>query len=165
MACRGVHFALTPPQEARLLAAAGDDRAVLDLIQEEIESEWDAGWLCETDKAWDGIHRCLTDGRLMLDNGSPPLSLCIFGGRQLYGGGDYFVCYVTREQVPEVAAALEKFSRATFDAAFNRLGKTDYEGPRDEDDREYTWQYLRAVATFYRKAAEGGRAVIFTVDQ
>ena len=38
---------------------------MLDIVQEEIEEPWDEEWLLEMDKAWDAIHRCLTDGRLV----------------------------------------------------------------------------------------------------
>jgi hypothetical protein len=165
MACRGVHFALTPEQEQRLLDAVGDNDAVLAVVQEEVEENWDQGWLCETDKAWDAIHRCLTGGSLDLDNGQPPLSLCILGGRQLYSDNDYFISYVSREQVGAVADALEAFTRNRFDQAYSQLYATDYDGPINDDDREYTWSNLEDLKPFWRKAANAGRAVIFTVDQ
>ena len=63
VACRGVYFALTQDEEQRLLQC-GDDDSVLSLIQEDIEARWDADHLLELDKAWDAIHRCLTDGEL-----------------------------------------------------------------------------------------------------
>lgn len=37
--------------------------------------------------------------------------------------------------------------------------------PRSEQDSEYTWQKLQGVVTFYLKAAEAGRFVLFTADQ
>jgi hypothetical protein len=83
MACRGVHFALSAGEQQRLLAAAGDDDAVLSVILEDIEQRWDNDWLQETDKAWDAIHRCLTDGTLSFESISP-FHKCILGGRQLY---------------------------------------------------------------------------------
>ena len=63
MGCRGVHFALTNEEAERLLAAAASGDAV-DYLEEEIEEQWNEDWLVETDKAWDVIHRCLTDGKL-----------------------------------------------------------------------------------------------------
>jgi hypothetical protein len=62
----GVHFAITSEQERSLLAAddEGDRDAVAELL-EEIEEFWDDDALkVDTDKAWDAIHRCLTDGTL-----------------------------------------------------------------------------------------------------
>src|SRR4051812_34991553 len=43
MACRGVHFALTPDEMGRLIAA-GDDEALMAVI-DEIEDRWDRDWL------------------------------------------------------------------------------------------------------------------------
>jgi len=63
MACRGVFFALTKEEEAKLLAAADSD-AVVEIITEEIEERWDREWLVEMDKSWDAVHRCLGDGSL-----------------------------------------------------------------------------------------------------
>jgi Domain of unknown function (DUF1877) len=64
MAGRGVHFALTAEEEARLVDEPdGDDDHLIDVLGE-IEERWDRDWLVETDKAWDAIHRCLTDGTL-----------------------------------------------------------------------------------------------------
>jgi hypothetical protein len=59
---RGVHFALTSADEARL-AESRDDANVMEIV-EEIEERWDRDWLFQTDKAWDEIHRCLNDGTL-----------------------------------------------------------------------------------------------------
>jgi Domain of unknown function (DUF1877) len=165
MASRGVHFALTPEQEKALLGARGNDEGIIEIVQEEIEEEWDEEWLCETDKAWDAIHRCLTDGKLELDNGAPPLSLAVLGGEQLYGEGDYYVCFVSREQVPAVARGLNEFARETFDRAYDALASTDYDGPIDSDDREYTWENLQALKELFAKASSSGRSVVFTVDQ
>ena len=79
MAARGVHFAITSDQLARVLAASNDD----DLMQviEQIEEAWDKDNLAESDKAWDAIHRCLTDGSLLYESGEYPLNHVICGGR------------------------------------------------------------------------------------
>lgn len=84
MARRGVHFAITVDDLTALRSAEGDG-AVMTVI-EAIETRWEkeAGLICETDKAWEAIHRCLTDGRLTFDGGTDPLRLCILGGEQLY---------------------------------------------------------------------------------
>src|SRR5436190_19943222 len=142
MSCRGVHFALTADQERRLLGARGNDEAILDIVQEEIESSWDVEWLCQTDKAWDAIHRCLSDGTLNLDGGSAPLNLVILGGAQIFGGDDYIISYLSPSQVGSAAGPFQAFTRSEFDAAYDSLSKTDYDGPINSDDREYTWSYL-----------------------
>jgi len=53
------------------------DEKRLDYIQEKIERPWDQEPLLETDKAWDAIHRCLTDGSLEVVRSSSPLGKLI----------------------------------------------------------------------------------------
>ena len=75
MAGRGYLLALDGPCIALLLAAEGDDRRVIEVIK-----ELDAAGApdeCGADKAWDGIHRCLTEGRPGSEDGLPPL--CTLG--------------------------------------------------------------------------------------
>jgi uncharacterized protein DUF1877 len=93
------------------------------------------------------------------------LNLVIFGGRHLCDSGDYYVCYVPRSAVPGVAAALQAFERSQFDTTYDALADTDYDGPHDAHDREYTWDHLQHLKVFWAKAASGSRSVIFTVDQ
>ncbi len=158
----GVHFALGPGEEARLLAAVGDDVAVLGVV-EQFEEEMFPDH-CDTDKAWDAIHRCLTDGQLEYANGTLPLRAAVLGGRQLYGGDDYTVSYVPAGQVVEVADALGEVGRDWLRDRFTALADTSYDGPRDDDDFEYTWENLQDLREFFAEAARGGRAVVFTVD-
>ena len=63
MACRGVHFALTVEEREQLLALVETQGDVIGFIQEDIEEQWDTEWLCETDKAWDAIHRASQTAR------------------------------------------------------------------------------------------------------
>ncbi len=83
MSCRGVQVAITEEELGRLLATQSDEE-LLSVISDDIEEPWDENWLVQTDKAWDAIHRCLTDGKLEYENGDYPLRLCILGGRQLF---------------------------------------------------------------------------------
>ena len=105
MACRGVHFALTAEEEARLVDEFHTADELRDILAE-IEEHWDSEWLQETDKAWDAMHRCLTDGSLLYVSGEYPLNHCICGGRQLFRGRNYTVSYVSAPQVKDVASAL-----------------------------------------------------------
>jgi hypothetical protein len=64
MACLGVHFALTN-KEVQTLKSFTDDSARLEHLQEEIEETYmeDHPDLCaQSDKAWDAMHRLLSDG-------------------------------------------------------------------------------------------------------
>ena len=92
----GVHFAIDEQTAARLLAAS-DDAEIAELI-EEIEEEMVGVDHCDSDKAWDAIHRCLTDGLLGFDNGTYPLNAMILGGRQVREADDYIVSPLTPKQ-------------------------------------------------------------------
>ena len=162
MPCRGVHFALTAEESARLLSAAGDD-ALVDVMQEEIEERWDEEWLCETDKAWDAIHRCLSGGGLAPDGST--LSKVVLGGRQLHGGVDYVVSYLTPDEVRAVARALPTIDEPWMRSRFATLGQHGYDGPGDDVDFAYTWESFQALRAFYERAADAGRPVVFSVDQ
>jgi hypothetical protein len=75
---------------AALQAVADDER--VEFVQEEFEEKlWsdDKSRAQETDKAWDAIHRSLTDGTLGWESGEYPLNHTIFGGESLYDGDDY----------------------------------------------------------------------------
>lgn len=166
MACRGVLFALTDNQADRLLAASeqGDDQ--VKEIYEELDALWGTENLQETDKAWDSIHRCLSDGTTLLDGGTYPLNRTILGGRQLYLGDDYIVAFVTKYEVKVVATALKAVTKPWMRERFFQLIHTDY--PKeyvDDEVFEYTWEYSEATRDFYRHAAKADRAVVFTVDQ
>ena len=163
MAGRGVHFALSLDQLSQVLVARGDE-AVMSLI-ESIEEEWNKDYLAESDKAWDAIHRCLTDGSLLYESGDYPLNHTICGGRQLIEGEDYTVSLVTPEQVRDVASALQPVDKAWMkERYFALLKPDDYGAEIGEEDFEYTWDWFENVRELYVKAAKLDRAVIFTVD-
>jgi hypothetical protein len=132
---------------------------------EEIEEAWEGPFVVESDKAWDAIHRCLTDGSLLYVSGEYPLNHCICGGRQLYRGRDYTVSFVSARQVKDVAAALAKVTKAWMRRRYARIDPEEYdEVEMGDEDFRYTWENFLDVRRFYRKAAEAGRVVIFTVD-
>lgn len=65
MGCLGLHLSLDEEQVSALKAAPEDQR--VEHVQEELEGRlWssDSTRGQETDKAWDAIHRALTDGGL-----------------------------------------------------------------------------------------------------
>lgn len=163
MSSRGVHFAVKPAQEKALLAAKSD-RKLMDLV-EDIEEAWEEPFVCETDKAWDAIHRCLTDGTLLFVSGDYPLNHCICGGRQLVRGQEYTVSYVSASQVKDVAKALAKITKPWMRKRYDKLDPEDYdEMAMGDEDFQYTWDNFLDLRAFYNKAAKAGRAVIFTAD-
>ncbi len=164
MAGRGVHFALSDDERMKLLATVESQGDVIELIPEEIEERWDTDWLCETDKAWDAIHRCLTDGTLSEDD-TTPLHWCILNGSQMYIGNDYIVSFVDVPKVPDVVAAISTFTKIGFRERYNAIDSNEYDVPLSDEDFEYTWENFTAVRDLFSRAAEAGRSVLFTVDQ
>jgi hypothetical protein len=163
MSARGVHFALTPTQARNVLTAKTDQELVR--LVEQIESAWDTAYLVESDKAWDPIHRCLTDGSLLFVSGEYPLNHCICGGEQLHQGDGYTVSYVTAHQVKDVAGALAKMTKVGMRKRYDEIDPEEYEpNEQSDEDFEYTWQNFLDVRRFYKTAAQAGRAVIFTSD-
>ena len=84
MGCLGVHFALTE-EEAIKLKSFDKDADRLDYLQEEIEDSYFSDHpelMAESDKAWDAMHRALTDGKLTYDRNGP-LSMVVLGGEGL----------------------------------------------------------------------------------
>jgi hypothetical protein len=164
MACLGVHFAITEDQAQKLLDASGDDELV-EVVQEEIEGPWDEERLFQSDKAWDALHRCLSDGSLDVRGGSPPLNLCFFGGQVLNSEPDYFVVLVRPEQVQQIAEALEAVTREWLRERYDALRFPEYQSAKSDEDFQYTWGQFEGLPDFFARAAEEKRHVIFTVDQ
>lgn len=163
MSCLGVHFALSDEDAAKLLAARSDER-VLSIITGDIEARWDKEWLQETEKSWDAIHRCLTDGTLACKNGEP-LTKCILGGRQLYRGADYIVSFLDPTDVWAVAATIKDIDKEWIRRKYDGLDPSEYGPFKSEEDFEYTWSYFEEVKRFFAKAAAARRSVVFTADQ
>ena len=163
MAGRGVHFAISQ-QDVTRISNASDDAALMAIIGE-LESAWDKDNLAESDKAWDAIHRCLTDGSLLYDSGTYPLNRVICGGRALHKGDDYTVMLVTPAEVADVAAALAPANEAWLRARyFSLINPAEYEFELGDEDFTDTWEWFQGVRALYQTAAHSGRAVIFTVD-
>ena len=164
MACRGVHFALTVEEREQLLALVETQGDVIGFIQEDIEEQWDTEWLCETDKAWDAIHRCLTDGTLSAED-STPFHWCVLNGSQMYVGDDYIVSFIDTPMVKQVATAIGPITESEFRTRYRKIDPTDYGVPLSDEDFEYTWSYFTELQDLFRRAADASRSVVFTVDQ
>ena len=118
-----------------------------------------------TDKAWDAMHRCLSDGTLGSGRRASALDMAVLGGGHHHEGENYVVAHLRADEVGEVAAALAAVTREWMRERYNRIDPHDYQGVLDDDDFEYTWGWFEPVRDFYVRAAEANRAVIFTVDQ
>ena len=168
MSCLGVHFALEPADLQRVLDAEGNDQALVDLIHEDIEERYlshERGWQFQTDKAWDALHRCLTNGELEYESGPFPLSYAVLGGRQIYGGDDFIVSLVEPKDVGPTAKALKALTKEWLRQRYFEIDPDAYDMDLSEDDFEYTWANFQGLPEFFERAAAAGRAVIFTADQ
>jgi hypothetical protein len=165
MSCLGVHFAISPEDLERFRSTI-EEHDILALIREDIEERYLGGeWAYQTDKAWDAIHRCLTDGTLDLDAGEYPLKLCILGGDHLYSKSDYIASLIEPGKVRDVATALAGVTRQVISEAYMRINPDEYGLDLSNDDLEYTWETFQGLPAFFAKAAQAGRAVLFTADQ
>jgi hypothetical protein len=165
MAARGVHFALTAEDEQKLLACPADQRP--DLISNDIETgyfEHARDWLCETDKAWDAIHRAFNASDLDYEYRSP-LHGVILGGEPLYFKDDYIISLKSVERVCEIARALNTVNEASFRPLYFAIDPKKAGFAIDDEDFVYTWGWLKDLVPFYLRSAEAGRSVIFTADQ
>lgn len=162
MACRAVHFALTAEQSSRLMDIPGTDADSMMAFVEDIERAWEKEWLQETDKAWDAIHRCLTDGKL--EYGDTPFHKCILGPGNLYAEDDYIISFLSPPEVKDVAAAIQDIDRDELRSRYDAID-TDSYGELSDDDFEYTWSSFSDLRDFFQRAAAANRAMMFTVDQ
>jgi hypothetical protein len=163
---RGTFYAITPDEAQRLLSLVGNDAALateaLDLHSIERQR---ARFIAAVDKAWDVLHRCLTDGSLHdLGKGAAPLSWCILGGKSLHAGKEFIICYVTPEQVSQVAQALDELNPQSLLQRYRNLESTGYTGLITNEDFEYAWDNFTNVRNLYTKAAAANRAVVFVAD-
>lgn len=166
MACRGVHFSLDEPT-ALALKAIGDEHERLQFLQERIEEDFFQNhpeWLAQTDKAWDWIHRVLTDGELDWNNGTYPLNHVVMGGESLYSESDYIISLKTPKQVVDAAGALGQITEASFREKFFQLDEFEIEHSYEEDFA-YAWEWFQVLRDFWLRAAAEGRFVLFSVDQ
>jgi hypothetical protein len=167
MGCLGVHFALLET-EVEQLKALSEDAERLEFLQNAIEESYfgdQPEWYCESDKAWDAIHRALTDGKLTHTNGQFPFSHVILGGEILYEAVDYIMSLKSPEQVKGVAAFLKSFGEVDFQARYFKLDASEYGYPVTQDDFTYAWRWLQKIRDFYQRAAAASRFVLFTADQ
>lgn len=180
MGCLAVLFALNEQDVEKLRLVKREDRS--DYMHEEIEEVFFDDcpeYTYELDKSWDAMHRMLTDGNLNFENTFQPLCNVIFGGEFLYGlvrepsgevitpkeEDDEFMILKTPEQVAEIAKVLPERTKAQCRECYDKIDEEDYGFPLDEEDFEYTWEYLQDSLDFWKKAAQEKRYVLFTVDR
>ena len=147
------------------MLALTSDEEVRAIVQDEIEERWDDAWLVELDKAWDAIHRCLSDGTLSMHGAINPSHLAILGGRQLYSGNDYIISLVAPNEAKAVASEIATIDESWLRGKYDAIDADDYGCPKSAEDFDYTWEYFQLLPPYFKRAGDAGRYVIFTVDQ
>ncbi len=166
MGCLGVHFSLSPEEVEQIRGI--DESARADFVHETIEEEYFAKYperKADSDKAWDAMHRALSDGELTWDGGVYPLNHVILGGELLYTGSDFIMVLKDPQQVRDVATALPGVTEADFRRRYFGINQDSYGFPLGEQDFGYTWDNFQCVRDFWLHAATEGRYVLFTADQ
>lgn len=164
MASRGVLFALTEAEILELRGIEDEQERVDHLIDVFEEREIGGEWAAETDKAWTAIHRCFANGEFTWSPEGYPLDHIILGGAQLYSGDDYILSLKTVAQTRDIAAAIASITEDDLRGRYRRLKPISFGVAISPDYENYTWHWFRGLADFYRRAAEAGRCVLFTVD-
>jgi hypothetical protein len=166
MGCLGVLFSLDEDTVNRL-KSFNNDNDRLDYLQEEIEEyimDEEPEQCAELNKAWDALHRSLTDGKLEHNNGEFPLNHVILGGEILYYADDYIMTLKTPEQVKVISQAIDGISKAQLRKGYDKIdGK--YYGHLSDADFDDTWESFQESVVFWKRAAEQKRYVLFTADQ
>jgi len=167
MGCLGVHFSIDE-QIVNRLRSYKRESARLNYTQEKLEEEyWDEHpeWGCGTDKAWDAIHRTLTDGDLAWRNGQYPLNHIVLGGELLYTKPDYIMSLKTPQQVRDAAAALKGITKEQFRQKYFDIDPEKYGSPVNDQDFDYTWTWFESLREFWYQAVADSRYILFTADQ
>jgi hypothetical protein len=161
----GVHFALSAA-DCKKLRALEDAEGRQELISEDLEEKYLASdrWSFQLDKAWDALHRSLTDGQLLYATGPFPLAYAVLGGEALDVGEDYTACLLTPAQVAEASAALAGVTEAWLRGRYFALDAKAYGSPLTEEDFAYVWSSFQGLPAFFARAAEAKRSVLFSVD-
>jgi hypothetical protein len=167
MSCLGVLFSLDQDTVDKLKSFSLDEDR-LDYLQMQIEEVYFERYpdkLCELDKAWDAIHRTLTDGKLEWNNGDYPLNHFILGGELLYFQSDYIMTLKTPHQVKDIFKSFDLVTKDLFRTGYFKIDKNLYRFETTEEDFDYTWTWFSQSREFWKQASEEGRYVLFTADQ
>jgi len=159
-----MHFAISYDQAMKLLKQKSDEDLVA-MVSEDIEEAATEENSFQTDKAWDALHRSLSNGTLDVRQGTRPLNMAFFGGNVLNREADYFVILLTPTEVKQVAEALAQVTEAGLKKRYFDQKFPDYQGEKSQEDWEYSWSSFQGLPEFFANAAARKDHVIFTVGQ
>ncbi|MCL2677903.1 MAG: YfbM family protein [Clostridiales bacterium] len=171
MACRGVFFAIDKKTAKRLRKISRS--LIVDYVQEKIEEVYfdkHVNRVAETDKAWDAIQRAFSESLLEFapTTGAYPANAIILGGEILYGNregeDDYIISLKAPDMVSDICGFLSTLNEERFRTLYFKIDAEKYDFSVDEQDFEYTWEWLDGTRDFWKNAAKNELYVIFTVD-
>lgn len=120
----------------------------------------------QMDKAWEPIHRCLTDDRsngLDFQAGDFPLRFCVLGGAPLLYEHRYRTASLTLpDEVHAVSSALRSIDRIILHDKFFLL--PEYFHEINEEVFEWVWANFELLPPFFASAAKEQLAVICTIS-
>jgi hypothetical protein len=163
------HFAITPDEMAVVLDAADEGDAALDEWFEDVREKHKGPWHVEQDKAWELIHRCLTEdhlpnGELDPESGDPPLSFCILGGERLHEDWARSFWLVRPDEVAELASTMHELDEGWLRKRFFGLPDWQFVNLQEDLFLSWVWDYFRDLCSFYLHAAEHQRAVVCSIS-
>jgi len=161
---RAVLFAITN-EDRRVLESAKSDAERVDYVQEVIEERWEPGFVYELDKAWDGLHRALNNGKLDWNSSRFPLSAAVLGKVSMNAGDRYLIGFTPSDDVPAVADALAALTVDEIRLGYEKINPADYGSDVGPEDLQYTLDYFAELPMFWKEAAKAGRSIIFTASQ
>src|SRR5450631_4688008 len=129
----GMHFAISFEQAMKLLQCKTDEDLV-EMVEEEVEEVSTEENSFQTDKSWDAIHRCLSNGTLDIRQGTRPLNLAILGGNILNKEPEYLVALLTPTEVKQVAEALSQVTEDWMKKKYFDQKFPGYAGEKSQED-------------------------------
>ncbi len=162
MVGRGFHIALGR-EHAKRLFGIKDDQEILAFL-EELKASPEmkkSGRLLDSGTAWDGLHRCLTEGELDPAAGDFPLNHAVLGGKRLYQGSDYVAVLIRPDMARFISDALDEVDEADFRQKFFALNRDSYKQPLGEKEFTQHWIVLQDLQVFFEAAADNLEAVVF----
>jgi hypothetical protein len=143
--------------------------AFINFLEDHFQELQTDGGVQETDKAWDAIHRCLTDGTL--EEGDTPGHLCVLGATDYFwvvddkGQLEWIVNLLDPSEVRVAAAAIRGIDESELRRRYAAIDESSYCFQKCEDDFQYPWSWFVPLQAFFERAAESKRWVVFVADQ
>lgn len=64
-----------------------------------------------------------------------------------------------------ISKSLKNIDKNALRKGYEQIKQIDYDSEMSDEDFEYTWAWFKDLPSLYEKAAQSGRAILFSVDQ